>query len=66
MLSTGIPELKSKDDIKYLRDHLFLDVTDDEAATHLKEQIAIQLNSKRSQLLNDLPHMMKNKKFFGK
>jgi len=66
MLSTGIPELKSTEDIKYVRDHMFLDLNDAEAEQHFKEQIGNSLSSKRSKILNDASHMVKNKKLFGK
>jgi hypothetical protein len=46
MVSTGIPELQSIDDLDYLREALVLDRTDDEAATLFRELIHESLNTK--------------------
>lgn len=61
MLSTGIPELRSAKDIKYLRKHMSLSLKDEEAATFFKQKIEESLKSKRTQF-NDFAHMWKNKK----
>jgi len=60
MLSTGIPELKSVADIKYLRDQLSLELSDEEASIQFKDKIEESLKSKRRQF-NDMAHMIKNK-----
>jgi len=42
MLSTGIPELQSPDDIGYLKTTLQVNVTDDnEALNHFRERLAL-------------------------
>jgi phosphatidylinositol-4,5-bisphosphate 3-kinase len=56
MLSTGIPELRSKADIEYLRDTLQLNLTDEEAAEYFKRLIYLSLNTKTTRL-NFLIHM---------
>ena len=39
MLQTGIPELRSPDDLNYVRDALVLDVPEDEAREHFKAKL---------------------------
>ena len=39
MLGTGIPELSSKDDLKYIENALMLDLTDDQASNKFKEML---------------------------
>lgn len=46
MVSTGIPELQSIDDLDYLREALQLDCTDDEAAALFRDLIHESLNTK--------------------
>ena len=43
MLSTGIPELRSMEDIRYLRDALCLDVSESEAAETFRNLISESL-----------------------
>ena len=61
MLSTGIPELRSANDIKYLREHMSLSMKDQDASAFFKQKIEESLKSKRTQF-NDFAHMWKNKK----
>lgn len=51
MLSTGIPELQSEDDIQYLRQALVLDLTDEEAGKHFTKLIGESLYSMSTQLM---------------
>ncbi|KAG5505048.1 hypothetical protein JIQ42_04232 [Leishmania sp. Namibia] len=57
MLSTGIPELQTLDDIEWLRTVLLLNRTDEEASEHYKNLITDALNNFRT-LLNDYIHIM--------
>ncbi|EPY41053.1 phosphatidylinositol-4,5-bisphosphate 3-kinase [Angomonas deanei] len=57
MLSTGIPELESKEDIEWLRNVLLLGRSESDASEHYKSLINIALNNKRT-LLNDYIHIM--------
>lgn len=52
MLSTGIPELKSAEDIYYLRDALCLGKTDEDAAQEFKNLIFESLKMGWSTQLN--------------
>jgi len=52
MLSTGIPELTSVDDISYLREAFSLDVTDDKAREKFKNLIYESLATKTTQFNN--------------
>jgi len=61
MLVTGIPELKSEDDISYMRSAFQLDKTDAEAAEHFKKQIHGSLNTKTT-LANDVIHVLAHPK----
>lgn len=49
MLSTGIPELQSEEDIKYLRDSLCLSKDEEQANQVFTELIREALNSKSTQ-----------------
>jgi len=55
MVSTGIPELRSIEDIKYFGDHVFLEMTDEKAAQLLKREIELSRTSVRT-LGNGLSH----------
>ncbi|EPY26748.1 phosphatidylinositol-4,5-bisphosphate 3-kinase [Strigomonas culicis] len=57
MLSTGIPELSTKDDIEWLRTVLLIGRSDTEASKHYKQLINMALNNKRT-LINDYIHIM--------
>jgi len=50
MLSTGIPELKSYEDIEYLRRAFCLDLADDQATELFKKLIYESLNTKATQI----------------
>jgi len=50
MLSTGIPELKSEEDLLYLHDALCTDLSDDEAAEQFQQLIYESLGSKTTQI----------------
>jgi hypothetical protein len=52
MLSTGIPELTSVDDIAYLRDAFSLDYTDEKAAEKLRNLIYKSLTTRTTQVNN--------------
>ena len=56
MLSTGIPELKSPEDISYLRTSFSLGVDEAEAEKQLRKKIDSALHT-TSQTINDLFHM---------
>jgi hypothetical protein len=61
MLSTGIPELQSEDDLEYLRSTLRLDLTDKQAAEYFTQLIYQSLNTKETRL-NFLFHMWAHNK----
>ena len=50
MLSTGIPELRSEDDIQYIRSSLKTELSDEEAAKHFSNLIKESLASMSTQL----------------
>lgn len=52
MLATGIPELRSRDDVNYLRDTLFLQLTEDEAAERFMQEIEIALRDSKTVKVN--------------
>jgi len=60
MLATGIPELQSVSDIKWLRKCLILDKTEEEAEQHFKDKIKLALANTKSQI-NDFVHIVKHK-----
>jgi phosphatidylinositol-4,5-bisphosphate 3-kinase len=57
MLSTGIPELQSVDDITYLRDAFALDLTEEKAREHFKTLIYESLDTKTT-LFNNAIHIL--------
>jgi len=57
MLSTGIPELRTEDDIRYMQNQFSLDLTDEQAADKFRELIKISLNTTRTQF-NNMFHIM--------
>ena len=59
MLSCGIPELKTMTDIQFLEKKLMLGATNEEASLHLKNQIALSLKTKMTQV-NDAVHVMRH------
>lgn len=56
MKCTGIPELRSVEDISYLRDVLVLDRTQEQAAEHFRQQIQKCLKLQWSTQINWLAH----------
>lgn len=52
MLGTGIPELRKPEDIQYLKDKLFLDKTDQEAAEEFSKLTKFSLDSTKTKLNN--------------
>ena len=50
MLSTGIPELRSEEDLLYLHDALASEVSDEEAAEQFTQLIFESLSSKTTQI----------------
>jgi len=59
MLSIGLSELQSVDNIVFLRDQLSLDLTDDRAAQRFKELIEESLTTKTTQFM-DMVHILAN------
>jgi len=51
MLSTGIPELQSEDDIQYLRKALQMDLNEEEAAKHFTKLIKESIESMSTQIM---------------
>jgi phosphatidylinositol-4,5-bisphosphate 3-kinase len=50
MLQTGIPELRSEDDIRYLTDAFSLELTEEEAAKKFESLISKSLETTATQL----------------
>ena len=61
MLSTGIPELQSENDIIYLRDAFALDLSNEEAQKDFYNNIMDALNTK-TQMLTDIAHILAHNK----
>eukprot|EP01114_Cavostelium_apophysatum_P003947 TRINITY_DN1407_c1_g1_i1.p1 TRINITY_DN1407_c1_g1~~TRINITY_DN1407_c1_g1_i1.p1 ORF type:complete len:1234 (+),score=376.93 TRINITY_DN1407_c1_g1_i1:156-3857(+) len=59
MLSVGLPELQSVENIMFLRDQLYLDKPDDAASAHFKALIEESLTTKTQQLM-DMVHIWAN------
>ena len=59
MVSSGMPELQTDDDISWLRDMLMLDSADEAAADHFKRKIEEAHGNKRVRL-NDVAHLLKH------
>ena len=59
MLSTGIPELSTNDDLSYLRDALAFELTEEQAAKHFQDLIYESLRTKTTQL-NNYVHLIAN------
>jgi len=57
MLSTGIPELRSEEDLNYLRDAFSLELTEEEASKKFEKLIEHSLKTKATQL-NFALHIM--------
>lgn len=63
MLSTGIPELQSVNDLAYLRNALSLGIDDDEASKRFIELVYRSLNTKSTQI-NFLVHILAHRSKF--
>ncbi|KYQ89458.1 phosphatidylinositol 3-kinase [Tieghemostelium lacteum] len=64
MISTGIPELTTKEDIDYLREAFLMDLNDEEAAASFADLIQKSLKTKTTQILfalHILSHMKSDK-----
>jgi len=59
MLATGIPELRSEEDLNYLRESFSLDLSDDEAEKKFTKLIHESLRTKATQL-NFAIHLLAN------
>ena len=59
MVSSGMPELQTDEDIFWLRDKLQLDVAEDAAGEHFKQKIEEAYKNKRVRL-NDVAHLLKH------
>ena len=59
MISCGIPELQTEDDITYLRDALLVDATDEQASAHFVNLVYESLRTRTTQL-NDAAHLLKH------
>jgi hypothetical protein len=59
MLSIGLEELKSVENIMFLRDRLDLDKKDEQVATHFKSLIDESLTTKTTQFM-DMVHILAN------
>lgn len=52
MMPTGIPELRSRDDVNYLRDTLYLGISEDEAAERFMQEIDTALRDSKTVKVN--------------
>jgi len=52
MMSTGIPELQTEDDMNYLRDAFLPDLSEEEASNHFRDLIYSSLATKTTQINN--------------
>ena len=59
MLSTGLEELTSVENIMFLRDQLVLNMTDEQAVVHFKERID-EAEKTKTQQFNDIVHILAN------
>lgn len=59
MLSIGLTELQSVDNIMFLRDQLALDKTDDESRNTFKALVEESLTTKTTQFM-DMVHILAN------
>lgn len=59
MLSTGIPELSTNEDLSYLREALNFELTEEQAAKHFQDLIFESLRTKTTQL-NNYVHLIAN------
>jgi phosphatidylinositol-4,5-bisphosphate 3-kinase catalytic subunit alpha/beta/delta len=61
MLSTGIPELQSEEDIQYLQQALAMHLSDEDAGKHFSKLIQESLDSMSTQLMF-VTHIMAHRK----
>merc|ERR1712086_1129322 len=59
MLSCGIPELQTENDLKWLDVHFMNHLTDKEAGEHFKETVIQCLNTRATQY-NDAAHLLRH------
>lgn len=59
MVSSGMPELMTDEDIGWLRDKLMLDCAEDQAANDFKKQIEAAYKNKRVKM-NDVAHLLRH------
>jgi phosphatidylinositol kinase/protein kinase (PI-3 family) len=59
MVSSGMPELMTDDDIGWLRDKLMLDYAEDQASNDFKRQIEAAYKNTRVKL-NDVAHLLRH------
>ncbi len=59
MFSCGMPELQTLEDVEWLRDHLLLGHTDEEAAAEFSRQLRVCIHTRATQV-NDAFHMIKH------
>ncbi|KAK8794769.1 hypothetical protein WA158_001750 [Blastocystis sp. Blastoise] len=59
LYESGLPEIESEKDLKFMMDRLELNISEEEAVQHIKQQIAISMNCKMT-LINDVFHLLKN------
>ena len=52
MLSTGIPELQSEEDVNYLREAFLPDLSEEEACNHFRDLIYTSLATRTTQINN--------------
>lgn len=52
MMSTGIPELQSDEDMNYLREAFLPDLTEEEASSHFRDLIYSSLATRTTQINN--------------
>jgi hypothetical protein len=64
MLSTGIPELSTNEDLSYLRDALSFELSEVEAARHFQDLIYQALATKTTSL-NNYVHLLANPNHSG-
>ena len=59
MISCGIPELRSHDDIMWLREKLMVDSTDEQAAANFRKEIKASMTSTKTKF-NNFSHIIKH------
>ena len=59
MISCGIPELQSHDDIMWLREKLMVDSTDEQAAANFRKETKASMTSTKTKL-NNFSHIIKH------